>query len=675
MRRILCRLFQTGIGNDDSSRRKKDKKAFLNDSRGSLALADSGLFLQLVVILVLFVFSLQTQQSSGQSISVDIIQPCCPDFLTHEDLSVAAQVSSTYQLQSLLAFVEDRTNQLAFSAPDWRGIVNLAGLSRGNKVLTVVATDVFGNSNQAQRSIVYDLPPTLIVTSPPDGTVVRSGLHVAASATDDGPTAPYIELVDQYNYYGRVTNTLDTNLFLGDGQALTLNVVATDSLGQNTTITKQVYVQLSSNLVEVTRVSDGEIQDVDGDRILFLSNVASTNRLMIKSLSTGTETLLYQTSGVSTAVLTPSGVAFSQASVYEYRSGSLLRRGTWASSGLFRKGNFLFWGNDSILYLGDLLTTNTTSITNLGGYNDSFYSDGSIFLGGGNSIQRYRAGVFSVLASDPNITFDHPQTDGSSVCCFISGSVPYSLVFLTNGTTGAKIADNPGEYQMNNGWIAYTRDDGTDRWQVWRRAPDGTTVQLTFFGSSSTLGAVAPNGEVAFYNNSHLYISKGSWPPMDVGLTSTNYLGAYLKPFWQNNWWYATIGGSLFRIYTGSTQIINQQFTGNSFRFDLIGAMGQQMVSQSSTDLVHWTDFATNNIGDGANMSVIDTGLAGVPGKYYRFKTQEGCEIKCAELSFEEIRRGSWVFKRLRHFDLAVLSAFPEGCLVQCLSLDSFRWI
>src|SRR5439155_8274743 len=153
---------------------------------------------------------------------------------------------------------------------------------------------------------------------------------------------------------------------------------ATDSFGQTTDITREVYVQLSSNLVEVARVSDGEIQDVDGDRILFLSNVASTNRLMIKSLSTGTETLLYQTSGVSTAVLTPSGVAFSQASVYEYRNGSLLRRGTWASSGLFRKGNFLFWGNDSVLYLGDLLTTNTTSITNFGGYHDSFYSDGSI---------------------------------------------------------------------------------------------------------------------------------------------------------------------------------------------------------------------------------------------------------------------------------------------------------
>ena len=348
---------------------------------------------------------------------------------------------------------------------------------------------------------------------------------------------------------------------------------------------------------------------------------------MTKSFLDGTENLLYQTSDSvgRTTLLTPSGLAFETMNeVYEYRNGSLLQRGPIEGDELVRKGNFLFWGKEGLIYLADLLTTNTTTITNQGGY-PFFHSDGSILMHGDHSIIRYYAGVFSVLASDPNTSFDYPETDGRNTCCIIFTGTNSMLVFLTNGTT-VKIADSSGptasEYQMNNGWIAYTRDAGTGQYQVWRRAPDGTTVQLTFFGSSSTLGALAPNGEVAFYNNSHLYISKGTWPPVDVGLTPTNYLGPYLKPFWQNNWWYARIGGSLFRIYTGSTQIINPQFTANSFRFDLIGAMGQQMVSQSSTDLVHWTDFATNNIGDGANMSVIDTGLAGVPAKFYRLRLQ-----------------------------------------------------
>jgi hypothetical protein len=602
-----------------------------NDKR-YLFLPGSGLFL--LLNLWLFVFLIQIQQSYGQSVSVTFVYPLS-GAVAHENLGVTVQVTSTYQLQSCEAFVEDRTNQLVSSPPYWIGTLSLAGLARGNKTVTVVATDVFGNSGQAQRSFVYDLPPKLAVTAPPNGTVVRPSLHVTASANDDGPTPPMIEVVDSYNYYARGTNTLDTNIFLADGQALTLTIRATDSLGQTTNITRQVYVQLSSNLVELARVSDGEIRDVDGDRILFVSNNGSTNLLMNKSRSTGTENLLYQTTdSVGITLLTPSGVAFeapmnnaSLTRVYEDRNGSLLDRGPLGDGAIVRKGNFLYWGNGflSSIFVGDLLSTNTATITNnFGGYNNFFHSDGTILLTGGvpsHSIVRYRAGVFSVLASDPNIYFDWPQTDGSNVCCIIFPPGTNSmLVLLTNGTT-SKIADSPIEYQMNNGWIVYTRNAGTGAYQVWRRAPDGTTVQLTFYGSSSTLGALAPNGEVAFYNNSHLYISKGSWPPVDVGLTSGNYLGPYLTPFWQNGW-YARLGGSLFRIYSGSPQIISPRATANAFSFEIVGAIGQQIVSQGSTNLFNWSDLATNNIGDGASMSVTDSGLSGVPAKYYRLKLQ-----------------------------------------------------
>src|SRR5947208_2162153 len=115
----------------------------LTRPKRSLALPGDRLLSALILLLV--IFSFQIPQSRGQSISIAIVQPCCSNFLTHEDLGVTVQVSSTYQLQSVLAFVEDRTNQLAFSSDYCRGFVNLAGLTRANKVLTVVATDVFGN--------------------------------------------------------------------------------------------------------------------------------------------------------------------------------------------------------------------------------------------------------------------------------------------------------------------------------------------------------------------------------------------------------------------------------------------------------------------------------------------------------------------------------------------------
>jgi hypothetical protein len=53
-----------------------------------------------------------------------------------------------------------------------------------------------------------------------------------------------------------------------------------------------------------------------------------------------------------------------------------------------------------------------------------------------------------------------------------------------------------------------------------------------------------------------------------------------------------------------------------------VGAIGQRIVTQSSTDLLNWMNIATNTVADGSSMSVADNGLAGVPAKYYRLKLQ-----------------------------------------------------
>jgi hypothetical protein len=82
---------------------------------------------------------------------------------------------------------------------------------------------------------------------------------------------------------------------------------------------------------------------------------------------------------------------------------------------------------------------------------------------------------------------------------------------------------------------------------------------------------------------------------------------------------------TLSRIYTGSPQSISPQATTNTFSLDIVGAIGQHIVTLSSTDLLNWTSLATNNIADGASMSLTDSGLAGVPSKYCRLKRQQVC--------------------------------------------------
>jgi len=147
---------------------------------------------------------------------------------------------------------------------------------------------------------------------------------------------------------------------------------------------------------------------------------------------------------------------------------------------------------------------------------------------------------------------------------------------------------------------------------------------LTFFGSSSSVAALAPNGEVAVYNGLELYISKGAWPPVDIATSPAmlfNSITPSLKPFWQVDRWYATLGGSLFQIFTGSPQIHKLAISNNVAKLDIMAASGQRVVTQVSSNLTDWVDLATNNISDGANLNVTD-GTSAAPGKFYRLKVQ-----------------------------------------------------
>ena len=259
----------------------------------------------------------------AQTVSVIIGSPASGG-IANENVNVRAFVSSTYEIQSFQASVEGRTMDLFFDSGDphegWTNSIPLTGLTYGNKTLTVTATDGFGNSNQVQRSFVYDLRPTLNVTDPADGTVARpGGLIFSASAADDAPTGPTIR-VNSAPYPPMLlatgTKTLNTNLFLADGQCLDVDFEASDSANQTTGAPRRrIYTQLSSNLVEIARVSRGQIQDVQPDRILFLFTEqawgTSTRfpKLLIQSRTNGIETLVFQRTNmdVGPAFLAPQG--------------------------------------------------------------------------------------------------------------------------------------------------------------------------------------------------------------------------------------------------------------------------------------------------------------------------------------------------------------------------------
>lgn len=612
--------------------------------------------------------------SSAQTVSVNVVLPTSGAQIRNNQLYIAATVASTYEVQGVQATVEGLNTSLVYlpsaysnyvfgtfePKPGWAGTISLAGLARGSKTLIVTATDAFGNTNQVQRSFTYDLPPTLTVTAPADGAVARPGLQIAATATDDAPDGLVIRVYSGNNYDSPLllssSSPLNTNLTFNDpdGTFIDLTFQAWDSVGGPPAITsRRIYVQSSSNLVEVANVTGGRIVDAQPDRFLFVTPQDGPSRAYIKSRSNGSETPIFAHSNlvVNGGFLSPQGaILVASASPYAgFTTGyglfqsfgeSEIEHGTHGLGAIVvaAKGNFAAWGWGSgggftpRLNITDLQTTNTSLITNATGFSGFSYdlaSNGDVVFSlaqawDSHSIFRYRNGLVTLLASNPsNQTtnrLEYPKTDGTNVYYIYITPTNQALKMIAESgesilAEGISIDQN---YLLNNGWLAFAKSGG-GQMQIWRRSPAGINTQLTFYGTSSTLAALAPNGEVAFYNGPHLYISKDTWPPVEVAFTTP---GSGLTPFWQDGRWCATLGRSLFQIYTGVPRLISRAIHADKFGVSLIGARGQQLVTEASSDFSNWIPVSTNQITDGANLEVEDAVNANVQGKFYRLRTQ-----------------------------------------------------
>jgi len=180
---------------------------------------------------------------------------------------------------------------------------------------------------------------------------------------------------------------------------------------------------------------------------------------------------------------------------------------------------------------------------------------------------RYRGGTTTPLTSDTALWNVYPVTAGHNTvyrkqepCC---GTQRYGL-FLHDDATEIErsplVAQNnwfgpmPGpDYQVNGGWAAFTRRGTGGQWQVWTRSPAGTLTQITFWGDSSRVSALAPNGEVMFLHGRR-YLNVPGQQPLEINSGVGN-------AFWQDGHWWLTLGRSLFKVNTGTFPTVSGLFT------------------------------------------------------------------------------------------------------------------
>lgn len=525
------------------------------------------------------------------NISVNIAQPT-QGATVDTPLLIASTVTSLYELKDVKARLQGVGVEanLSFSSnavcskwgcgPGWAVSISLTGLERGEKLLIVKATDVLGNITEATRSFIFDQKPVLRVTDPLDGTVARPQLHVSASCTDDDPAGcTSITVKAEGTAVATGKSSIDENVSLTslDGRQVTLRFEAKDSANQVTTVDRVIYVEASSLLTEVETVS-GSIFDVEPNRILFLDKTGADPVLKIRNRVTGEDALIPVIPGKvpQYGFLTPKGAIFA-AKDNDYRlfewignefativfpTNNNLVRG---SDSLKVRGDYAIWNLEQVLSLRDLLSGTDTIIydkTEGWGLADVAANGDVVFgsncAGFDCNILRYRQGTITRLTNDlggPTIGYSYsnraPLTDGINVVYSKksppSGGDTYAIAMY--GTAGEVIlspasSQGPGpgsDYQLNNGWIAFTKPGTDSTLQVWVRSPSGKETKLTFWGTSSRIAALSPDGEVTFVNGNRLYLSGPGLTMIEIGSS----LG---RSFWQNDQWHVTIGRSLFRV-------------------------------------------------------------------------------------------------------------------------------
>lgn len=591
-------------------------------------------------ILFSTLLSLAAPAANAADIQINITQPTA-NMIAAGNLTVRASVNSLYELVSVTAEVEGRQTNLTYSADAsaWTNSMPLAGLSRGQKTLTVTAHDAFGGTTQTQRVFLIDSPPTLTVHEPANGTVVRQQLFIEAAAGDDGPAGAVISVYGPNNRNGRFDVLLMTGTNGVRGMATfpwtnvgpsTVLFSVSDSSGQTRYVPRKVIVEHSSNLVE-SAVAPASILDFSSERILYafepdliLENLPIPfifeyskpeprilNRLT-GNISTAKEHLPSRFFGPRTTIapdyfvsgfLGSTGALLKTAQdsgapipteLFDWpeTNGTSYGRITGGTNGVKVAGNTAAWisFDAPTIVLRDIVQTNDQFSIPLNAFTpfdlapnlDLVYTaTGHVFRSRPASMAQPYANrtttqlTSSVLGYVPTIA-----TDGTNVV-FPSGS---NIQLITPFGEEVLATNSSGPVRSLNGWVAFTKPGTSGQTQIWTRSPSGTLLQRTFFGSSSTLESLGPKGEVTFLQNEARYVSLPGAQPWWVN-------SGQGRVRWQHGKLIIILGRSLLEVHLGTLTCITLA-SGDS-KLTYTGPAGLSYKLLGSSNLQDWSELLT----------------------------------------------------------------------------------
>jgi hypothetical protein len=506
--------------------------------------------------------------SQTDNITVTILSPTTNQ-VSGASVQVQAKVQSTYQINSVVAAVQGNQLTLTYNAStnSYYGNLPLSGLTTGAKTLTVTATDAYNNVQPASVPIIYHVPPELHIQRPYDYSVVRPTLPVKASCFDSsGSCTITLSIMDGgLNYSGTFNNSVDTVLDLSAysmRSGLALEIQASNSLGQVSYTTRNIFLEFSPYLQEVYSDTN-QIIDFSDNRVLVIKDGTISSPRIVRitdSTSTAIPFLGELSSGGS---LTTTGAVFygrdtahlitGNGSMYDWNSGTL---DSLAVGSFVAKGGYCAY-SDAHLFPTNLILRNLVTRA------DEFLSfrsgtsgfdvaaDGALAYIANDTVAILKNGVRTAYLASPAYAYNSPLTDGARVVYESSVSGP---IWLWDGTTATQLGSTfqttpipgvqPGAgYQVNNGYVAYVSPGTTGQSQIWIRDSTGAAKQATFYSSSSSLGLLNPKGEMTFTTAGNIglnFYSNNTIVP--------NICTVFGKAYYQDSAWYYVEGRTLFRI-------------------------------------------------------------------------------------------------------------------------------
>jgi hypothetical protein len=533
----------------------------------------------LLAVLLSTVPSLAGPQPS--SIQVTINNP--PNNPAGNPIAIRVSVASTFQLSQVVATIEGVNYPLAADPQTcstcWTGSAAVT-LTRGTHTITVTATDVFANQGSASSQFLFDQPPVLNVIAPADLAVARPGLRVTAfCADDDSGCQIRVQVVGCCTpiVLTQAPGPLDSVVSLSqfDGQQITLEISAIDSIGQQTSTSKTIYVD-SSTRYQQRAVANGQIIAFDETRLLVTGIDSGRAILTVQSRVDGTETRIFESPilggpALASGFLTPFGAIFVWGSqVLEWRSGgafgTMFARGMTNSAMSLRvSGAYAIWttgvGPTALMFEDIAAGSVVTVASDVLDINNSVAATGDVAYaanqGGVSRIFDYLNGMSTPLPhnGDPATSDVDPVTDGTSIVYGrITDAVhPAQIVSVTGGQETVRgVLTTPDvtpgrDYLAAGGWIAYRIPTSSGLNQIFAGPASGQPSQISFFSTSSAIAALDDSGagNVAFVNGVQTYLAGATTPAAAIG----SALGT--SSFLHGNC-YRVIGYTLFEVTAAS---------------------------------------------------------------------------------------------------------------------------